>query len=233
MGAAARSALAGQPLVESREEGAPALLGVVVLVGALVPALLEAHLGAPVAEVGEDDGDELVAVVVGLVGEAEDEPLGRVHFVVMARPADLAAVGAAEHGRLPGAAGAHVHRERGERDLALEAAEPIGEALGLGPLAPDALAGGGEDARGRKAAGAERRSLSHLLAAAGPCDRSQPPRTRGRNRTTRPRPSAPPRAAARAAAARCAAARSDRRARARAGACRPPGRSSGTAPRAR
>lgn len=67
MRAATRSdlRLVGKPLVEAREEGAPALLGVVVLVGALVPAQLEAHLGAPVAEVGEDDGDELVAVVSG------------------------------------------------------------------------------------------------------------------------------------------------------------------------
>ena len=69
--------LVGQPLVEPREEGAPALLRAFVLVRALVPALLEAHLGAPVAEVGEDDGDELVAAVAGLVGDREDEPLGR------------------------------------------------------------------------------------------------------------------------------------------------------------
>jgi hypothetical protein len=50
-----------------------------------------------VAEVGEDDGDELVAVVAGLVGDREDQALGRGYLVVLARPADLAAVRAAEH----------------------------------------------------------------------------------------------------------------------------------------
>jgi len=37
-----------EPLVEPREEAAPAALGIVVLVGSHVPALLEVHLGAAV-----------------------------------------------------------------------------------------------------------------------------------------------------------------------------------------
>ncbi len=202
----------------------PALLRAVVLVGAHVAALLEVHLGAPVADVGEDDGDELVAGLAGSVGDREHEALGRSHLVVLADPADLAAVGAAEHRRPPGSAWTHVHRDGRERHLALDAAEPVREAVGLGPLPPDALARGGEDPRGREAAGAEGRRLSHLLAVARPCDRTQPPRTRGSHRATRPHPSWRPRAGARGAAAPCAAVRSGLRARARAGACRPPGR---------
>src|SRR2546421_12693869 len=113
MSVATRSELAGQPLVDPREEGAPALLRAIVLVGAHVPALLEAHLCAPVAEVGEDDGDELVAAPAGLVGDREDQALGRGHLVVLARPADLAAARAAEHRGPPFAARADVHRDRG------------------------------------------------------------------------------------------------------------------------
>jgi hypothetical protein len=38
-------------------------------------SLLEEHLGSAVAEVGEDDRDELVRFIARLVGQREDEPL--------------------------------------------------------------------------------------------------------------------------------------------------------------
>ena len=47
-----------------------------VLLGRQLPALLEEHLGPPVAEIGEHDRDQLVDVVAGLVGRREDEALG-------------------------------------------------------------------------------------------------------------------------------------------------------------
>jgi hypothetical protein len=41
---------------------------VLVLLGRHAAALLEEHLGAAVAEVGEDDGDQLVSLLFRLVG---------------------------------------------------------------------------------------------------------------------------------------------------------------------
>ena len=67
-----------ESIVYPCEEAAPSLLCAFVLVGALVAALLEAHLGTAVAEVDQLDGNELVPVFAGLVGDGEDQPLGSV-----------------------------------------------------------------------------------------------------------------------------------------------------------
>jgi hypothetical protein len=58
---------AGESLLEAVEECAPTLGGVFVLLGRHRAALLEEHLGATVAEVGEYDGHELERVVARLI----------------------------------------------------------------------------------------------------------------------------------------------------------------------
>src|SRR5437016_7606596 len=73
--AAADRSRVGEALVHTVQEGRPPGAGALVFLGRQQPMLLEQHLGAPVAEVGEHDDDQLVPFVVGLVGDGEDKPL--------------------------------------------------------------------------------------------------------------------------------------------------------------
>ena len=97
----------------------------------------------------ELDGDELPRAVARLVGDCEREPLGLDHLPVLALPVDPAALRPGEHRQPPRPTRPDVHRDAGERDLRLGAAEPVGERLRLGPLPPDALARRVEDANER------------------------------------------------------------------------------------
>src|SRR4051812_37507230 len=174
------------------EEPAPAALRRLVPVrGEAAARLLEAHLRAAVAELVEHHGAAVALLAAGLIGDREHEPLRRADLEVAALPADLAAVRPEEHGRAPGPAGPHVHRHGVERDVGVRAAVPVGEALGLGPLAPDALARRLEDPGDREAG-----LVSHRGAVSHPCDRSRPPRSGGGPRATPPRPRAARRAVA-------------------------------------
>src|SRR5512132_2129737 len=184
----------GQALCDAVEEGAPSFLGALVHLGRQRSALLEEHLGAAVADVGEDDGDELVSIFPGrLLRDREAEPLRLGDLAVLAVPADLAAAGLRVHRQPPRAAGPDVHRDRRQRHLGLGAAEPVGERLGLGPLLPDALARRVEHAGDRDS------RLSHR--GARPGGRSFPARSDGTPPAIRPRPRAayPPAAPAAAA----------------------------------
>jgi hypothetical protein len=67
------------------EDGAPALLGSVVILGAHVPTLLEDYLGSTVAEVVEDDGDEFVDLI-RLVRDRQDEALRRDDLEILPLP---------------------------------------------------------------------------------------------------------------------------------------------------
>src|SRR3954468_2458682 len=131
-----------QPRREAVEEDSPAGLrrrGV----GGQRLALLEAHAGPAVAQVlQEDSALGVLAVLRRAVGDGEDETLGRDDLAVLAVPANLAALGAVEHRQPPRAALPQVHGDRIEGVVGVRAAVPVGEALGLGPLGPHALARG-------------------------------------------------------------------------------------------
>src|SRR3954452_20566351 len=115
----------GEPLVHALEETAPARPGGLVLLRAHVPALLQEHLGPPVAEVAQHHRDELPAILLGLVRDFEDEPLRLFDLEVLAPPVDAAPAGRREHRQLEGPARAHVHRNARQRHLALRPAVPV------------------------------------------------------------------------------------------------------------
>src|SRR5918995_2970780 len=86
------------PLAEPRlhpvEELAPARLRRLVARGRQAAARLRhPHLGAAVLELDQDDRDAVAeAVGAGLVGDGEDQQLGRLDLEVVALPVDLPAL---------------------------------------------------------------------------------------------------------------------------------------------
>jgi len=127
-----------QALGEAIEERRPTLERALIEVARMGPALLEAHLGPAVSEIGEDDRDQLVRLLAGLIGERQHEACWFDDLAIDPAPLTFHAV--VMHRRLPPAAWADVHRDAVDRDVGFAAAEPVGEPLGLGPLAPQALA---------------------------------------------------------------------------------------------
>src|SRR5215208_1070793 len=182
----------GEAPVDLAEERRPALAGALVRLGRHLAGLLEVHLGALVAGLGELDRAELVQVLRRVIPHGEDEALGFLDLEVLAVPVDLATPD--EHCQAPPATRADIHRDRLERDLRVGAI-PVGEALGLGPLPPQLVARGVEHpanlepglllvARGRRL----RHGGPLPRRADGRFARSPPPRTGGSGRSTR-RPS--------------------------------------------
>ena len=103
--------------------------GALVLLRGHPAALLEVHLGPPVAEVGELDDEEVDLVLVGAVGDREHESLG-LDDLGTRPPSGSSAAAGRRTCRPPGAARPDVHRQAVERDLAVGAAEPVGERRG-------------------------------------------------------------------------------------------------------
>src|SRR5918999_1374046 len=64
----------GQTLRDAVEEALPPLPGTLVLLRRHLTALLEGHLGAAVAEIGEDDGADLAVVRARMVAKRRHEP---------------------------------------------------------------------------------------------------------------------------------------------------------------
>ena len=81
------------------------------------PLCSKEHLGPAVAEIGEDDGNQLVGVASGWSVKVKHEPLGLDDLAILAPPVDLATLRPGEHRRPPRAAGPDVHRDSRERDL--------------------------------------------------------------------------------------------------------------------
>src|SRR5215211_1329379 len=187
----------GQVVLNAVEEGRPPFLCPLVLLGRHASALLEKHLGPAFAEVGEEDGHQLILLLAGLIREGESEPLGLDHLAVLPLPSDLPVARADEHRRSPRAPLPDVHRDGGQGHVGLAAAEPVSESLGLGPLPPHLLARRLEDAHDRYpllARGVAGRRLSHArlpspsLLGAPRAGRSCLPRSDGTSRATREPP---------------------------------------------
>src|ERR1700759_3421370 len=191
----ARTSSAGaEPFVHPVEETPPAIGRALVLLGRHRPALLEVHLGPFVAESSEHDLDEFIGIFASRIGHSEDEPFGCNHLEVLAFPVDPAPIGRGEHRQPPFAAWAHVHRHAFERHLALRAAVPVGEALGLGPFPPNPLARSVEHPADPDPVFAG--PLSHWSRVVPRVARRRPPRTGDRTPTSPRHPSAAPRGAA-------------------------------------
>ena len=91
--------------------------------------------------------DRFLAFLRRLVGQREDEAGRFFHLEVLTVPLDPPAPGGGEHRQAPGASRTHLHRDTVERNVRRRSPEPVGEARRLGPLLPDALAGGVEHPR--------------------------------------------------------------------------------------